>query len=165
MFSSDSDTDEKNLKKQLKNYYLKKRKKEENRKYYLNKIKNKKLNTEISTKHQTDIELDVFNENFKLCEAPSNLDTASDFRPDSSFSYHEDEIEYTNNHTNNPTDCSSQSFSSDENSHSLIENDFNENKKTLFKECSTSINEFAISLLILKYKHKLSESAVDDILN
>ena len=53
-----------------------------------------------------------------------------------------------------------------------IENDFDndnfvfehDNEKVLYNESNTSVKELGITLLSLKFKHKMSEAAVDDIL-
>jgi len=140
--------------------FLKKKRKEYNRKNYENSKKKKKEATVSINNFYTSSCLNTVNES--LCENICEIETE--------YFNIIDEASYEKNNLNESIfelsfNTTHESLNS---SYSSVEEIYEQNTKDnqfIYLNATTTISEFTLSLLALKQKHKFSETATDDILN
>lgn len=145
--------------KYMRNELIKKRKKSYNQKYYL-KRKNRQV-IDINQEFQDDnsIILPLEQTNHNVIESIDQINEIQEI----------DDILQANSENdsaNKSSDLFEESFVSSDSSNKSSEDLFdNLNDDLIYSDSKVNLKELAISFLILKYKHKLSVAALDDILN
>ena len=173
---SESDSDTELHASRLAAISRKESRKRENRKYYLKnkKIKRPKVKGQVYGSDQnnfldSDLEINQNSNSESYLEEKINLNNISGPSIDSNISYSVDQFSEDDqfNPTFNECSLSDQSNQNESTDTSSDENDsLTENQaEFIYKDSNITLNEFADSLVLLKYRHKLSEAAVDDILN
>jgi len=171
MSDSESDTEQKNLI-ELASTSRKLARKKANHRYYLNKSKkHKKYNDSEQNTDNLNIEnseLSISQKNtsyLNLDSSINQIDTSSPYSDIYSnisidqFSEDDQFIPSIYESSLSDLSVSSDTFSEENDSLKIDQGKF------IYDDSNITLNEFAYSLMLIKFRHKLSEAAVDDILN